>query len=90
MKCSSHDKPLDIYCETCNDIICSDCNVRYHKGHDYDLINDIYDRHRHAIESNLEPVKEQIFAVTEVVTTLHKERKRSHTRQKQSKKTFML
>ena len=70
MKCSSHDKPLDIYCETCNDIICSDCNVRYHKGHDYDLINDIYYRHQQAIQSNLEPVKKQIFAVSEVVTTL--------------------
>ena len=60
MKCSSHGKSLKIYCETCQDFICSDCTVRIHKGHEYDLVNDMYDRHRQILESNLEPVKEQI------------------------------
>ena len=70
MNCSSHDQPLKIYCETCDDLICSDCTVRIHKGHEYDLVNDIYDKHRQTIESNLEPVREQIVVVTEAVTTL--------------------
>ena len=70
MNCSSHDQPLKIYCETCDDLICSDCTVRIHKGHEYDLVNDTYDRHRQTIESSLEPVREQIVVVTEAVTTL--------------------
>ena len=70
MKCSSHDQPLKIYCETCDDLICSDCTVRIHKGHEYDLVNDTYDRHRQTIESSLEPVREQIVVVTEAVTTM--------------------
>ena len=70
MKCSSHDKSLKIYCETCHDLICFDCTVRIHKGHEYDLVNDTYDRHRPIIESSLEPVKEQIVVVTEAITTL--------------------
>ena len=70
MNCSSHDKPLEIYCETCHDLICHNCTVRIHKGHEYDLVSDTYDKHRQTIESSLEPVKEQIVVVTEAVTTL--------------------
>ena len=70
MNCSSHDQPLKIYCETCDDLICYDCTLRIHKGHEYDLVNDTYDRHRQTIESSLEPVREQIVVVTEAVTTL--------------------
>ena len=70
MNCSSHDQPLKIYCETCDELICSDCTVRIHKGHEYDLVNDTYDKHRQAIESSLEPVREQIVVVTEAIATL--------------------
>ena len=70
MNCSGHDQPLKIYCETCDDLICSDCTVRIHKGHEYDLVNDTYDKHRQTIESSLEPVREQIVVVTEAVSTL--------------------
>ena len=70
MKCSSHNQPLKIYCETCHDLICSDCIVRFHKGHEYDLVNDTYDKHRQIIESSLQPVREQIVVVTEALTTL--------------------
>ena len=70
MKCSSHAKSLKIYCETCHDLICSDCTIRIHKGHEYDLINDTYDKHRQTIESSLEPVREQIVVVTDAVTAL--------------------
>ena len=57
MNCSSHDQPLTIFCKTCYDLICSNCTVRIHKGHEYDLISDTYDKHRQTIESSLEPVR---------------------------------
>ena len=79
MKCSSHDQPLKIYCETCHDLICSDCTVRIHKGHEYYLVNDTYDKHRQIIESSLQPVREQIVVVTEALTTLtHREKEITH------------
>ena len=79
MKCSSHDKPLTIFCKTCHDLICSDCTVRIHKGHEYDLVSDTYDKHRQIIESSLEPVREQIVVVTEAVTTVtHREKEITH------------
>ena len=70
MNCSGHEKPLEIYCETCHNLICHNCTVRIHKGHEYDLVQDTYDKHRQIIESSLEPVKEQIVVVTEALTTL--------------------
>ena len=70
MNCSSHDKPLEIYCETCHELICHNCTVRIHKGHEYDLVSDTYEKYQQIIESSLEPVKEQIVVVTEALTTL--------------------
>ena len=70
INCSSHDKPLEIYCETCHELICHNCTVRIHKGHEYDLVQDTYKKYQQIIESSLEPVKEQIVVVTEALTTL--------------------
>uniref|UniRef100_A0A1X7U3A5 RING-type domain-containing protein n=1 Tax=Amphimedon queenslandica TaxID=400682 RepID=A0A1X7U3A5_AMPQE len=34
--CSDHGKPLELFCETCNTVICVTCQVRNHKHHEYD------------------------------------------------------
>ena len=39
-RCSDHGKPLELFCETCDTIICVKCSVRNHKHHEYDLITD--------------------------------------------------
>ena len=56
MKCPNHNKPLDIYCETCDQLICQHCTVRIHRDHEYDVVNDIYDNQREAIETSIEPI----------------------------------
>ena len=43
--CSSHGKPLEIFCETCDEVICQHCTVRIHRDHEYDLVNDSYPKH---------------------------------------------
>ena len=43
--CSDHGKPLELFCETCNTVICVTCSVRNHKHHEYDLISDSYTKH---------------------------------------------
>ena len=60
MKCSSHDKPLDIYCETCEELVCQHCTVRIHKDHDYDVVSDAYSKQQQALEDSLQPLKKQI------------------------------
>ena len=80
MKCSSHDKPLDIYCETCEELVCQHCTVRIHKDHDYDVVSDAYSKHRQALEDSLQPLKKQIVRVTEGLAGLI-ERREEITRQ---------
>ena len=73
--CSSHNKPLEIYCETCQKLICHNCTVRMHKEHDYDVIDDVYRKHQSEIESCLEPVREQIDVVTKALDTINSSQK---------------
>ncbi len=43
LKCPSHDKPLDLYCVTCEEPICYHCTIKSHKGHAHDLVVDAYE-----------------------------------------------
>ena len=80
MKCSNHDKPLDIYCETCDELVCHHCTVRIHKDHDYDVVSDAYSKHRQVLEDNIQPLKKQIVRVSEGLAGLI-ERREEITRQ---------
>ena len=60
LTCSSHKKPLEIFCETCDQVICQHCTVRIHRDHEYDLITDSYPKHCHILTERLNPVKEKI------------------------------
>ena len=58
--CSKHkDEQLRLYCETCEDLICHDCTVRVHKGHQYDLISDTFEEHKADIKASLGPIGKQ-------------------------------
>uniref|UniRef100_A0A1X7V027 RING-type domain-containing protein n=1 Tax=Amphimedon queenslandica TaxID=400682 RepID=A0A1X7V027_AMPQE len=70
LTCSSHHKPLEIFCETCDTVICQHCTVRIHKDHEYDLVNDSYTKHCQELETCLEPVKEKMEELKEVKSAL--------------------
>ena len=50
--CTDHNKPLEIFCETCEELICHNCTVKKHKDHDYDVVSDIYKKHRDILEKS--------------------------------------
>ena len=61
--CTQHydqGKELDLYCETCGELICLHCTVKKHKDHQYDLVGDIFERHKAEITASLEPVEKQL------------------------------
>ena len=62
--CSLHEgKELELYCETCEELICHNCTVKKHKDHQYDLVGDTFDAHRAEItESAIKPI-ESLFNV---------------------------
>ena len=70
MECSSHGKPLEVYCDTCDKLICQLCNVDHHQDHECDTINDAFPRHQQQIAKNVEQVKKKLAALTAVVQAL--------------------
>ena len=70
--CLKHkDQQLRLYCETCEELICHDCTVRLHKGHQYDLISDTFEGHKTEISASVEPVKKQKSIVSEKLTGIN-------------------
>ena len=68
--CSSHGKPLEIFCETCDEVICQHCTVRIHRDHEYDLVTDSYPKHCQKLEEYLSIVKGKMDKVRKVLSKL--------------------
>ena len=63
-RCKKHSSmELKIYCESCSELICSDCTVRLHQGHNFDLVGDVFPKHKEEIVSSLKPVRENLNKV---------------------------
>ena len=70
LTCSTHNKKLKLYCETCDSVICRDCTVRTHKDHEYDLVSASYTKHCQELEGSLNPVKGKIEGLKKVLSAL--------------------
>ena len=69
--CPKHsDNILKIYCETCGELICNDCTIRLHRGHNYDLVTDTFQRHKGEIVSSLQPLKQHLATVNEAFQSM--------------------
>ena len=69
--CSKHTtEPIKIYCETCDELICRDCTVKTHRDHNYDLIPDIFPKHRDAILACLGHIKSELASVGYTISRL--------------------
>ena len=69
--CSMHQgKELDLYCDTCEELICLHCTVKKHKEHQYDLVGDTFESHKAEITASLEPVKSQLGMTTKAIGIL--------------------
>ena len=71
--CSVHEgKELELYCETCGELICSHCVFKgqHHNTHDYNLIEPSFERYKSEIMLSLEPMKELLSTVDQAVVAL--------------------
>ena len=69
--CSKHPgKELDLFCETDQELICQHCIVKTHRDHQYDLVSEAFPKHRDAIASHLEPVRQQLNIIDKAVQDL--------------------
>ena len=69
--CSKHsEKEADLFCETCDELICRDCIVRVHRDHQYDLVPESFAKQEKVIVDSLKPVGEQIAALERAVESV--------------------
>ena len=60
----------DLYCDTCDEVICRDCIVRVHRDHHYDLVTDALSKHKDVIVASLQPVEQQLTTIGKTVEGL--------------------
>ena len=72
MNCTDHNKPLEIFCETCQELICPNCTIRHHKYHNYDVVSDTFPKHQQDIKKVLEVVVKKMLAVQDALTVITK------------------
>ena len=71
LQCSKHpDKHLDLFCETCEEMICRDCIIQVHRDHQYDLVRDAFPKHKDVIVASLQPVEQQLASVNKALEGL--------------------
>ena len=72
--CSEHVKELELYCETCGELICLHCglNTGKHHTHNYALIEEAFEIYKKEIGALLEPINKQLESVNEVLTQFDK------------------
>ena len=73
LQCTSHpEKPVDLFCETCEEMICRDCIVKVHRDHQYDLVRAAFSKHKDEIVAALQPVEQQLASVNKGIEGLDK------------------
>ena len=68
--CNDHDKPLDMFCVTCETVICHYCALRTHEGHKHALVSDCYHTHYQMLRDSLKSVKGKKEALKKALSVL--------------------
>ena len=71
MQCSKHPATkLDLYCETCKEVVCRDCIVKVHRDHQYDLATDAFPQQKNVLIVCVEPAEQQLVSVNKALEDL--------------------
>ena len=71
LHCPHHQsKELELYCETCEELICLHCTVKKHKDHHYDLVVDTFETHKAEMTAAVEPLQNHVSIASEALEQL--------------------
>ena len=71
LQCSKHPaKELDLYCETCKEVICRDCILKVHRDHQYDLATDVFPQQKNVLIASVGPAEQQLASVNKALEGL--------------------
>ena len=66
--CADHqERELELYCDTCEKLICLQCTITEHNGHKYNLVKDVLEKSKQEIKTSLTPAEEQLTAVSKAL-----------------------
>ncbi len=72
--CSRHpDSTLKLYCETCQELICTDCTIRLHQEHQFDLVTDTFPAYREELQVHLQTLRQQLRVVNDGLCNFDRE-----------------
>ncbi len=71
--CEHNDRELELYCETCNELICYKCIAKGSKHHDHDYapLDEAFDKYKGEITSSLEPMEKQLKTIHTALAQLN-------------------
>ena len=69
LQCSSHGKPLEVYCDTCDKLICQHCTIKKHRDHKCDTITNAFPRHKKQMLDSLQQVKQKLATAKQSLKT---------------------
>ena len=66
------DKELELYCETCEELICYKCVTKSgkHHSHDYEELNVAFEKYKKKIMSSLEPMEKQVTTIKKALALI--------------------
>ena len=70
VECPQHKKPLEAFCNSCQELVCIFCITRSHGNHQVQMIADIIDKCKQELEDGIQPVKLQIAMVMDAISDL--------------------
>ena len=71
LHCPQHQsKELELYCETCEELICLHCTVKKHKDHQYDLVVDTFETHKTEMTAAVEPLQNHVSIASKALEQL--------------------
>ena len=81
--CADHqERELELYCESCEQLICLQCTIAEHNGHKYNLVkHDMLEKCREEIKAALVPAKVGLSAVSKASQLVRSQRKEVTDRQ---------
>ena len=76
LTCSKHEgKELELFRETCGDLICQLCTTKIHKGHSYDVVSDTFEKHKTELEASMIPIRQHLHKVQDSLKAVETRRK---------------